>query len=498
MKNTKLLVLVLLVALMACLSVTALAACDPVAGTHDGTAILDTVQSKAATCVTEGYIVYSCSNCGTIMTRTVLPATGTHIPDAWWNPNEATQKACQDIKEVQLCKYFDVCGHVFTDAAHTRIRPAEKDHTWTTVPGVEATCTADGKKPLDKCSVCGIARGNQNDGSVIKAFGHVYDYDAYPDEQPVPATCANTGINVYYCVVCHGAAKKVTVPKLTYHVDAALKPITVADYIMANPKLEATCLNDGCEAVYVCPTCGAHDPARNGQKIAAKGHQFVILETKLPTCTAKGYTMWECQRTWDLGNGPIKCGHILYEEQAAYGHSATWTPASVAADGTYTVWELRCGRCTGDDGKPTVLAMQIVRKGDKAPSGTVNTGSTAKNDKVTTTKSGTTTVAKKTTTTKTTTAKKTTTTAKAATTTAKAAPAATAVAVEGTKLVEGLNLIDNKAVVVAKEGKATLVYVEEGFEVTLGEEVLVLGEAVAYAADDLASVAEAPAAAASK
>ena len=79
-----------------------------------------------------------------------------------------------------------------------------------------------------------------------------------------------------------------------------------------------------------------------------------------------------------------------------------------------------------------------------------------------------------------------------------AAPAATAVAVEGTKLVEGLNLIDNKAVVVAKEGKATLVYVEEGFEVTLGEEVLVLGEAVAYAADDLASVAEAPAATANK
>ena len=123
----------------------------------------------------------------------------------------------------------------------------------------------------------------------------------------------------------------------------------------------------------------------------------------------------------------------------------------------------------------------------------MNTGNAATTKSVVATKNGTTVTAK--TTTKTTTKKATTaTTTKKATTTATAAkaPAATSVVVaqpEGTKLVEGLNLIDGKAVVVAKDGKATLVYAEEGYDVLLGETVLTINEAVAYNADDLFTTA---------
>lgn len=455
MKHTKLLVLALLVVVMACISVSALAICSGDAHTD--------LQSKyvPATCTTEGYSMVWCQACGATITKTVIPATG-HVADGVWvDAKDYSATPCVTHTQYQRCIYFATCGHVFNDAAHTRTVPGDDTkHNWvTSAPAVAANCTTGGFTEKVTCSVCGKLSPDPNlQGKATPALGHKWGAaiqdgsDAYGLSHR--ATCKDTGVTVNICERC-GEYKTTNVAKLSYHVkknsDGTVTPITPLDgYVQISPKRPATCTDDGCEAVWACPTCGAKDPNRNGQLLPALGHKFVLSSNTLPTCTTRGETIWVCVNQPDLGNGPVKCGHIRVENQPAYGHSATWAPASSAADGSYTIWELRCGRCS------TVLASQVVLKGEKAPTGSVNTGATATNSKIATTVKGTTTTAK-TTTTKKNNNKTTQKTVARATT----QPVVTPGPVDGIDAKEGLNIVEGAAFMV-KDGVVTGILAEEG------------------------------------
>lgn len=497
MKNAKLLVIALLVALLACLAVTAVADECPKGGYHVIDFTVPSVTIAYPTCTTEGSIQYTCSKCGGIFYQNV-PSYGGHQRSGIFVAGTGTNPDCQPRTLYEKCVHFGetapngqvICNHLFTD--NTQIQPATGSHEWETIgEAVAATCTKDGLTAAQKCKKCGTVKAS----TVVKATGH--DYTGQVWENDTSATCASTGKSKIKCKKCGEYTYKVE-PKLTYHVDASLNPITNLDFIMLRPERPATCTEDGCKAIYVCPTCGAHDPNRDGQLIPKTGHNMKVDTNSqvLPTCTTPGMTILYCANCPDLGNGPVKCGHMQVINAPAIGHSATWIP--VANNGIYTTYALRCGKCGMD------LATQLVKAGDKAPSGTVNTAKQnadlAYEAQPTTLKETAKTTTTKKTSTKTATAKKTTTTA--ATTAAASAPAATttvAAAEEGTALVEGINTLEDKAVVIVKDGKATLVYVEDGFAVVIGETTLELNVAADIdLATALAKVEAAPVEAASK
>ena len=463
MKHTKLLVLALLVALFACLALSAQAE------------NWQLVEEKAPDCLTQGWKLWVDQDSTSGASKIDYIAPLGHDWGAYQQVKAATCGAAG--VQQQVCNR---CGHYNAENI-LNAPPATGEHPKPYVvikEALPATCTTDGWKALTKCSVCGKVI---SDGSATKATGHNVkgkDWEVYS-----PATCAKEGVIVQRCWDCNAIVNKQNTPKTSNH-----------DWGTELPAKPATCTETGCVELQRCKTCGIVNSFmdstghyHDGRSVPALNHKWKIEGTVAPSCTSTGYTASICER----------CGHRNKIDIPATGQSAVWAPSEAAADGTYVVWTLKCNLCG------LQLANQVVYKGQKAPSGTVNTatavdtGKAAVDVSYTAKKSGLTEVAK--TTTKKTTAKKTT-TAKAATA---SKPATTSVVVaaaevEGTKLVEGLNLVDGKAVVVAKEGKATLVYVEDGYTVKLADAELKLGEAVAYTADDLAVAEEAPVATASK
>jgi hypothetical protein len=447
MKHTKLVVIALLVALMACLSINAMAECDHVIDTTK-----PSVTVLEAGCITEGSIQYYCAKCGAIFYK-AIPSLGGHVHSGIFVEANAGHPTCVGAEMYEKCARFDKCGHYFTDTHYTKA--PETDHEWEEKDsGNPAGCTTGGISPTKVCKLCGAVTG----GKPTAALGHApainYTSEHWAAKR---ATCASEGKAVQLCTRCGAVLDTKVLPKLTYHVDAAMNPITEDDFVCVWPTKAATCTVDGSYGKWVCPTCGKADsrPARNGARIPATGHRMEIKSQKLPTCTTAGETILQCVNCPDLGNGPVPCGHYQVVTAPAIGHSATWYPTYAAPDGSYVQYELKCGKCG------LVLASQIVAKGEKAPSTTtvVNTAkqaadqsykaSTGKLDEVA--KNGTTT--KKTTKTTTKTA-----TAKAAPAPAAPAPAAPeAAAIEGAvELKDGIIVINDAVAVLVKEGKVTL------------------------------------------
>lgn len=480
MKHTKLLVVALLVALLACLAVNAMAdetVCPTGVGGLHNWAVKEE-GAVPATCTTQGVRLYVCQNtgCGASKVEYTNP-----LGHAWGEYKQIKDATCsQPGVQQQVCTR---CGHYSTE--NIRYTPAAtgKHEYQEIAAGNAATCTVDGMKPLAKCIYCG-AIDPSRDGSVAKATGHNFNGVAWEPKSPASClakakiqrkclncdyyevqetgelgahvwgdkpvipqkdpTCTATGCKAQYqCSVC-GAYKggevidalghdlngvAWTVERESTCVGAGsivricrrcLQPIE-RQAVAANgqhkwtenpiiPGKEATCTTTGCKPQYQCTVCGA---LKGGEEIPALGHKFSSWTTEPATCTKDGKSYSICS----------ECGHVSVVVIPATGHSATWTPKEVGNG--YVVWALHCGLCNMD------LATQVVNNGEKAPSGTVNTGKAnvdinytgiSKTEVVETAKKETK---------KTTTAKKATntTTAKKATTTA-TAPKTEAVATE--------------------------------------------------------------------
>lgn len=463
MKNAKLLVLALLVVLLACVAVSASAA--PHEGSHVWNELVENYQAPG--CETQGWRYYQCSIAGCGETRIDYIAPLGHN----WGPYEQVKEATCGKPGIQQQK-CSRCGHYNTQTIlYAPNATGAHDFSVVVKPALDPTCTTAGWKALIKCSVCGAVDPN-NDGSAKAATGH--DVTGKEWEVEREAACNYEGSIVQKCKKCFAVVNRKSVPKNGNH-----------NFNQVLPAKEPTCTSTGCCALWQCLNCGATDTAvrlgyvgnyRDGRSIPALGHKWGAPVTEPATCTKAGMTVMTCER----------CGHIQKIAIPATGHSATWIPKDVQAD--HTIWTLRCGICGGE------LATQIVYKGEKAPSGTVNTGKADKDINYSANVNKVTETAKKST--KKTTAKKTTTTKTTAT---KATPAVTTsetpATVEGTKLVAGINTLEDKAVVVVKDGKATLVYAEADVIVKIGEIALEANVPVDVAADAVATIAAADAAA---
>ena len=506
MKHTKLLVLALLVALLACLAVAANA--DDITCQHPDTYWKE-LNRVPATCLNDGYVTYACTmpGCGAINTKT-LYAKGSHTRSGEFACANPTDPVCKDRIYVEICA---VCKqHVFTDNQYTIAGQPCADETIKkyTDQFKAPTCTTPGRAALYKCTACGKINpknekynGYSANGAELAALGH--DFSSATWKQDKAATCASEGKAYLECTRanCYERQYQVT-PKTSFHTDGAGNPITTANFIEYMPAKPATCTEPGCDAIHKCPTCGYIDPLYCGTARPALGHKMVVdpYSVKVPTCTTPGESIMKCARVIDWGGKKVECGHYQVVTAPALGHSATWIP--VENKGAYVLYELICSRCKANGGDG-ILASQLVRPGiDKAPSGNVNTGKAATTDAITGTKSGVKTVAKKgtTTTKKTATTKKTTTAAKAA---APVAAAATTAA-EGVEIkATGITVINDDVAIKVKDGKLIVLgeAAEDETVAVVGEELKAIAEDEAYVAGMKIAVvktADLPAATASK
>ena len=140
-----------------------------------------------ATCTADGVKVRICGKCGAVDTDTI-PATG-HAYGEWNTKQDATCTA--DGVKVRIC---GKCGAIDTEKIDKR------SHQIETIPGMEATCIADGLTEGEKCSACGEVLKEQ---TVIIAKGH--QSEILPGKA---ATCTEDGLTEgEKCFICGAVLK---------------------------------------------------------------------------------------------------------------------------------------------------------------------------------------------------------------------------------------------------------------------------------------------------
>ncbi len=285
MKYTKILVVALLIALLACLAVTATAEDKCVGDLHYGN-VTATVLVEA-TCTKTGITEYSCDACGNVWRKeTAMKAH--QISDEY---NKQVPSTC--TKQGYNARTCSVCGAEFD-----KIYLPLADHTWVEMaPKKAPTCLSAGCTALEHCSVCDARRG----GAAIPALGH--DLNGAAWRALVAPTCAKEGLVGRFCQrdasVCELGGK-------SNDYDGANKAFAIETKTVAKtndhqwveiaPYKAPTCETPGCYAEYQCSVCGLKDGA---SKINALGHnlngaQWTII--KNPTCAAEGLIGRFCQR----------------------------------------------------------------------------------------------------------------------------------------------------------------------------------------------------------
>lgn len=253
--------------------------------------------TKEPSCKEEGEILYTCSVCkGTKVEA--LAKTNNHQWGAWKTTTEPT--CSTKGKEIRTCK---VCSKTEEKAIptipHTVVKEADK----------AATCTEDGYKGREYCSVCNTTIKER---TVIPATGHDVKLVGAKDstctskgysgnevcktcgktiktghELPLAQTCTTDGKEERTCAKC--SEKEERTLKAIGHEWGEWK-ITLAQ----------TCTTDGKEE-RTCAKCSKKEE----RTLKATGHKSETVGAKAPTCKEDGYTGDEvckvCHETLNKG-----------------------------------------------------------------------------------------------------------------------------------------------------------------------------------------------------
>ena len=206
------------------------------------------------------------------------------------------------MKDLGFIAYFK------SDTVHTLEKSEE----------VAATCTKDGQKAKEWCSLCGAVKTG---GGIIPATGHKEEVI-----QAVNPTCEKTGLTEgVKCSVCGEILKEQKAVPATGH---SYGEWTVTE--------NATCVKEGKETK-TCTKCGDVQT----RSMAKTAHTEVSIPGTEPTCTQPGLTD---------GSKCSVCGKILKEQEVtkpATGHVyGEWTvveEATCTKNGTKTATCTKCG-----------------------------------------------------------------------------------------------------------------------------------------------------------
>lgn len=231
---------------------------------HNHNYIKTTIQ---ATCVNEGYDLYTCSYCNASYRENIVEALGHDYEDVITNQT-CTEKGytthtCRRCGESFVDTYTEALGHQWDEGEIT----------------TESTCLINGVKTYT-CLVCG---GQKNE--VIDKTNH-----NYIEEILLAATCTTKGLKAIVCSECN-------------YVEYEIIPM-LEHYVVIDSEVLATCTDDGLTEGSHCLYCGKVFVEQ--EKIGKLGHDVVIDAKVDPTFDSAGLTE---------GTHCSRCNEILTKQE---------------------------------------------------------------------------------------------------------------------------------------------------------------------------------------
>ena len=210
-------------------------------------------KEKEPTCITSGYIKFTCSSCGKTFTKYL--ETKEHKAGEWQITKEpdctkvgTKKQKCINCNTIIKTEEIPATGHNYT------------------LTVTSPTCTENGYTTY----ICSCGYSCVND--YVESIGHSYDNGVVTLEP----TCIDTGIKVFTCAVCDD----------TYNEDVE----AVGHDIITDEAVSPDCTNTGLTAGEHCSRC---DYKVEQTVIEALGHKYDTVIT-VPTCTDRGYTKYTC------------------------------------------------------------------------------------------------------------------------------------------------------------------------------------------------------------
>ena len=279
--------------------------------------------TKEPSCKEEGEILYTCSVCkGTKVEA--LAKTDNHQWGEWIT---TTKPTCSTKgKEIRTCK---VCSKTEERAIptipHTVVKEADK----------AATCTENGYKGREYCSVCNTTIKER---TIIPATGHDVKLVGAKD-----STCTSKGYSGdEVCKTCRKTIKTGHELPLAQHTPKKEEGVA------------ATCTNDGHEGNTVCEVCGK--TLKEGKVIPKLGHDWSNENGKCTRCGeshehsfGEGTTIKEltCTQDGEIDYKCSKCGYIKKEITKATGHQwGEWQTTLAQTCTTDGKEERTCAKCS--------------------------------------------------------------------------------------------------------------------------------------------------------
>ena len=277
--------------------------------------------TKEPSCKEEGEILYTCSVCkGTKVEA--LAKTDNHQWGEWIT---TTKPTCSTKgKEIRTCK---VCSKTEERAIptipHTVVKEADK----------AATCTENGYKGREYCSVCNTTIKER---TIIPATGHQWG----EWHTALAKTCTTDGKEERVCSKCSEKEER-TIPA-TGHTPKKEEGVA------------ATCTNNGHEGNTVCEVCG--ETLKEGKVIPKLGHDWSNENGKCTRCGeshehsfGEGTIIKEltCTQDEEIDYKCSKCGYIKKEITKATGHEwREWKTTLAKTCTTDGKEERTCSKCS--------------------------------------------------------------------------------------------------------------------------------------------------------
>ena len=277
--------------------------------------------TKEPSCKEEGEILYTCSVCkGTKVEA--LAKTDNH---QWREWTTITKPTCStEGKEIRTCK---VCSKTEERAIptipHTVVKEADK----------AATCTENGYKGREYCSVCNTTIKER---TIIPATGHQWG----EWHTALAKTCTTDGKEVRECSKCSKTEERTI--QATGHT------------LKKEEGVAATCTKDGHEGNTVCEVC--RKTLKEGKVIPKLGHDWSNENGKCTRCGeshkhsfGEGTTIKEltCTQDEEIDYTCSECGYVKKEITKATGHQwGEWQTTLAQTCTTDGKEERTCAKCS--------------------------------------------------------------------------------------------------------------------------------------------------------
>ena len=276
---------------------------------------------KEPSCKEEGEILYTCSVCkGTKVEA--LAKTDNH---QWGEWTTITKPTCstkgKEVRECSKCSKTE--ERAIPTIPHTVVKEADKT----------ATCTEDGYKGREYCSVCNTTIKER---TIIPATGH--QWGAW--RTTLAKTCTTDGKEVRECSKCSKTEER-TIPA-TGHT------------LKKEEGVAATCTKDGHEGNTVCEVC--RKTLKEGKVIPKLGHDWSNENGKCTRCGeshkhsfGEGTTIKEltCTQDEEIDYTCSECGYVKKEITKATGHQwGEWQTTLAQTCTTDGKEERTCAKCS--------------------------------------------------------------------------------------------------------------------------------------------------------